>query len=321
MVKELREKVKQLFKDKKVDMVIGWGKGSLPMSSTPLFINNVEDVDNLIFDETCQNNLSVYFTKDKRKLSEDGKKVGVIVKGCDGRSLVLYSVEKQIKREDIVIVGAPCGGVIDKNKVLHKTGNREVLEYNCDGEKINIKGRDFNITFDKQEVLSDSCLSCTYPDSPVYDEFIGTPRGEVNSKDEFKKVTDFEKLSLDERWKAITDEYSKCIRCYACRNACPSCYCNECFVNQNDPQWIGKSPEITDTIIFHLIRNLHIAGRCVECGACARACPSGIDLLLLNNKITQEIKQRFDYTAGIDIDEKPVMITYCENEKQDFIMG
>ena len=94
-----------------------------------------------------------------------------------------------------------------------------------------------------------------------------------------------------------------------------------CFVDQNDPQWIGKSPDISDTIIFHMIRNLHVAGRCVECGACARACPEGIDLLMMNKKIAKELKERFDYTVGIDINEKPAMQSYCENEKQDFIMG
>ena len=141
------------------------------------------------------------------------------------------------------------------------------------------------------------------------------------TKNEFQIVDDFEKLTSDERWNSMIDEYSRCIRCYACRNVCPSCYCAECFVDQNDPQWIGKSPEVTDTIIFHLIRNLHVAGRCVECGACERACPMDLELLKINKKITKEILERFNYTAGLDSNEKPVMASYCENEKQDFIMG
>jgi len=321
MVDELRESVKQLFKDKKVDLVIGWGKGSLAMSATPVLIDTAENANDLIFDETCQNNLVVYLTKDQRKLVKDGKRIGVVAKGCDGRSLVLYAVEKQINRENVVIIGVPCEGVFDKKKVLKKTEGREVLEYQAKGDKILIKGRDFELSFLKQDILSDSCLTCECPDAPVYDIFIGNPRTDVKPKDKFKMVDEFEKLSLDERWKTIKDEYSKCIRCYACRNACPSCYCNACFVDQNDPQWIGKSPELTDTLIFHLIRNLHVAGRCVECGACARACPMNIDLLLLNKKIVKEIEQRFNYTVGIDIDEKPVLASYCEDEKQDFIMG
>jgi len=321
MVDELRENIKKLFSDEKLDLVIGWGRGSLPLSSTPLFIHNPDEVDNLIFDETCQNNLAVYLTKDRRKIGKDGKRIGVVVKGCDGRSLVLYAVENQINRENVVVIGVPCNGVLDKKKVLKKTDGREVLEYQAEGDNIIVKGRDFELTFFKPDVLSDSCLTCAYPDAPVHDIFIGNPRSAVKSKDEFKIVDDFEKLSPEERWNVVQEAYSKCIRCNACRNVCPSCYCNECFVDQNDPQWIGKSPEFTDTLIFHLIRNLHVAGRCVECGACARACPMNIDLLLLNKKITKEIKQRFNYTTGIDIDEKPALASYCENEKQDFIMG
>jgi ferredoxin len=92
-------------------------------------------------------------------------------------------------------------------------------------------------------------------------------------------------------------------------------------VDQNDPQWIGKTPEITDTMIFHVIRNLHVAGRCVECGACERACPMGLDLLLLNRKAAREVEERFGYVTGLDPDEKPAMADFREDEKQDFIMG
>jgi len=41
----------------------------------------------------------------------------------------------------------------------------------------------------------------------------------------------------------------------------------------------------------------------------------------MSKKVEKEIKDRFDYSAGTDIKEKPVMASYCENEKQDFIMG
>lgn len=318
---ELRENIKRLFSDEKLDLVIGWGRGSLPLTSTPLFIHNPDEVDRLIFDETCQNNLAVYLTKDRRRLGKDGKRIGVVVKGCDGRSVVLYAVENQINRENVFIIGVPCDGVFDRKKVLKKTGGREVLEYRIQDDHILVRGREFDLKFLKQDILSDSCLTCTYPDAPIHDIFIGNPRSGILIKNEFKIVDDFEKLSLDEKWNTVKDEYSRCVRCYACRNVCPSCYCNECFVDQNDPQWIGKSVEFTDTLIFHLIRNLHVAGRCVGCGACARACPMDIDLLMLNKKITKEIRQRFNYTAGIDINEKPVLASYCENEEQDFIMG
>ncbi len=317
---ELRENVKKLLKDKRVDLVIGYAKGTLPLTSTPIFVSSEEEVDNLIFDLTCQNNLATYLTKDKRRLPKNHQKLGIVAKGCDGRSIVLYVVEKQIKREDVLIIGVPCQGVIDRKKLKQKLGDKEVLEYQIDNDDIIVQGRDFTLTLPRQDILADSCISCKYPNPPEYDMFIGELRKDVNKVDEFAIVDDFEKMSSDERWNYIEKEFSKCIRCYACRNVCPSCYCNECFVDQNDPQWFGKGIAFSDTMIFHIIRVLHTAGRCVDCGACVRACPVGINLRILNKKVEKEIKERFNYTAGVSIDEKPAMATFDENEKQEFIM-
>jgi len=320
-MKELQEKVKQLLDNNEVEMVIGWGKGSLPLISTPVFIKNSADADQLIFDSTCRNNLATYLTKDRRRLGKKYNKIGIVVKGCDARSIVLYVTENQVKRENVVIIGVPCQGIYESRKIINITDGREVLEQKTEGYQVILKGKDFEIKVPREQVLRDCCLFCRYPDAPEYDHFIGEHRGEIDVQDEFKLVEDFEKKSSAERWQLITEEYSKCIRCYACRNVCPSCYCNYCFVDNNDPQWIGKTPEVTDNIIFHLIRNLHLAGRCVDCGACVSACPVNIDLRPLNKKVEKEMKERFGYTAGLDINEKPAMASYCENEKQDFILG
>ena len=69
-MQQLIDQVKEIIKNKEVDVVIGWGKGSLPFSATPVFIEKEEDAEKLIFDETCRNNLTSYLTKDKRRLSK-----------------------------------------------------------------------------------------------------------------------------------------------------------------------------------------------------------------------------------------------------------
>jgi len=318
---ELQEKVKKLLIDKEVDLVIGWEAGSLPLISTPVFVKKPDQAEKLIFDPTCRNNLSTYLTKDRRRLGKEYNKIGIIAKGCDARSLVLYVAENQIKRDQVVIIGVPCQGIIENKKIMDKTQGKEIIENEIKGDQVILKGRNFEITVPLKEVLRDCCLHCRFPDAPVYDYFIGTHRGEQDIEDEFGFIDEFEKKPASERWKLIKEEYSKCIRCYACRNVCPACYCNECFVDHNDPQWIGKTPEVTDNIIFHLIRNLHLAGRCVDCGACVSACPVNLDLRPLSKKVEKEVKERFGYIAGLDINEKPAMATHREDEKQNFIMG
>ncbi len=318
---ELRDAAKKLLSDGKVDQIIGWSSGSLPISSTPVFAATEEEADDLIFDATCGSNLTVYFTKDRRQIARDGKKTGVVAKGCDARSIVLNLKENQIKRDDLVIIGVPCDGVIDRSKIADKTDGREVLEFSDNGKNISVRGRGFELDIPRTEVLSDSCLSCVYPDAGMSDIFIGKPRGEQKDIDHYASVDQFEKLSIEERWERTKQEYSKCIRCYACRNVCPACYCNECFVDQNDPQWIGKTLDFSDTMVFHVIRNLHVAGRCVECGSCERACPMDIRLLLLNRKVAKEVAERFSMETGVDQDAKPAMSDFREDEKQDFIMG
>ena len=136
---------------------------------------------------------------------------------------------------------------------------------------------------------------------------------------EFADVSDLESKPAAERWKHFKEELSKCIRCYACKNVCPLCYCKTCFVDQTMPAWFGKTTDLSDTLIYHIVRAFHVAGRCVGCGACSRACPMDIDLSELLRKTEKIMKERYNYEAGLSLQEVPPLGEFSLDDSQEFI--
>ena len=56
----IREIASNLLKNKEVDLIIGYAKGTVPLSSSPTFITDEKDVDDLIWDNLCYVNLARY---------------------------------------------------------------------------------------------------------------------------------------------------------------------------------------------------------------------------------------------------------------------
>jgi ferredoxin len=99
-----------------------------------------------------------------------------------------------------------------------------------------------------------------------------------------------------ERFDRWMYEFQKCIKCYGCRNICPVCFCDECSLEHPDLIEVGAVPP--EIPLFHLVRAVHMAGRCVDCGLCEDACPMDIPLRTLYRKVNQIVKDVFDYETG-----------------------
>ena len=127
----------------------------------------------------------------------------------------------------------------------------------------------------------------------------------------------FEKGLSEEKWSYFVKEMGKCVRCCACRNACPSCYCKECFAEQNMPQGVGIGADASDTQMFQLMRMFHMAGRCVDCGFCVSSCPMGVDLRKFLKKLDKDALELFDARTGIKIDDVPALSAFKEHEKNE----
>jgi formate dehydrogenase subunit beta len=262
--------------NKEVVMVLGYRAGKRPGTATPAFVTRPEDADILIFDDRCGPNLAAYLLRVKHR-----GRIAIVAKGCDSRSVVALLKEKQIDRNQLLVLGVGCDGVKEHGR------------------------------------LSDSCATCAYPNPVLYDDMVGDKVAERDPAP--NPLADFEKLSPDRRWEALMDDVSRCIRCYACRQVCPNCYCPTCFVDANSPQWVGRTNAGSDSMMFHLMRAMHMAGRCVECGSCNRGCPMGIDLMKFNRKVARVVKERFGTVAGLSPDEPPALAVFDPNDQQEFI--
>ncbi len=149
---------------------------------------------------------------------------------------------------------------------------------------------------------------------------VGTIEAEDTQRDETRgRIRELEQMSAAERWAFWREEFSKCIRCYACRQVCPFCYCEECIAEENRPQWIGRSPLPRNNTSWNVIRAFHLVGRCVDCGECERVCPVDIPLSLVNVKMVEEVAAVFDYVAGVDAEAAPALATFELDDSNDFI--
>jgi len=311
--KKIREEARNLLAARKVDLVIGFEKGTIPCRTSPVFVHKEDDVGKLVWNSFCEMNLATYLTK-----IDKNKKVAVVAKGCDSRSIVALLVEGQVKREKITVIGIPCQGMVDRRKIERKVEG-EILEAEEENGKILVKGSSFEKVFKKEDYLYSSCRVCKHRNPSIYDILIGEKVKENTQVDEYADVIEYEKKSPDERWQYFEKEIGRCIRCYACRQACPTCYCEECFVDSSNPKWIDKGVDFSDLAIWHIIRAYHQAGRCVDCGSCERACPMEINLRFLTRKINKEVKDYFNFEAGLDPATPPPLATFSVEDRQDFI--
>ncbi|MFC1712547.1 4Fe-4S dicluster domain-containing protein [Candidatus Poribacteria bacterium] len=312
----MRDLAVKLFEDGSVNAIIGYENGTLPLRASPCVIKSAQEADRLVWNMNCGSNLVTYLLPLAKANPEE--KIGIITKGCDSRSVVGMLKERQIERDQIVVIGVPCSGVIDRRKIDNDLNGVELLEAHIDGDTLILKHEDGELQVNVADYMHSSCSTCQHKVPILHDVLVGEPAAE-SDVEPYGHIEAMESMSADERWDYFVSEMSKCIRCYACREGCPFCYCTQCFVDQNQPRWFGKTTELSDTIIFHLVRAFHVAGRCVNCGACARACPMGVDLMSLTKKIEKDMDELYGYMAGMDVEELAPFATFKEDDPQEFI--
>ncbi len=126
-------------------------------------------------------------------------------------------------------------------------------------------------------------------------------------------------LPLEQRRDFWQEQFSRCLKCYACRAACPLCYCTRCTVECNQPQWIPVPAHDLGNLEWNVLRAMHLAGRCVDCGDCSRACPVAIPLHLINRKLAAVVEESFAFRAGRAARAENALSTFKPDDAEDFI--
>lgn len=303
------ERAKELLSEGKVQRVVGWKKGLFDDDITPGTFSSAEELDKeFIYDEHCAANLSKYLIGITREIETaksttrmnntmakqrdpnavekpiPSEVVLVFLKPSDTYSFTELLKENRIMRSDVYAIGIPCQETLNGGEVCES----------CAGKKH---------------------VSC--------DELLGVDEnyepGVSKRLDVFEK---FEKMNATERYDFWQGEFSRCIRCNACRNVCPACTCEKCVFDNNKLYTSQKVAETSfEESLFHIIRAWHVAGRCTDCGECSRVCPEHIPLYLLNRKYIKDINEIYgEYQAGSDMETKPPMLTYTTGDAETSIV-
>jgi formate dehydrogenase subunit beta len=312
----VREQIVAWLAAGEIELFIGYELGPLPLRAAPAFARTPEEVERLIWDATCAPNLAAFLPRYR------GRRIGLLVKGCDARAVVGLEQEGQVVRENLRLVGAPCPGVVDPRRVAARLGlaTDELEDVAVEGEWVVAPG---GTRLPLDEVRYAACAACAQCTPADADLLVGPPLTESDQDadaDPFAAVRAMEALDTDARWARFSQAVADCTLCYACRNACPLCYCAVCFADRTQPRWFTPTAQAADAQFFQIMRTFHLAGRCVGCGACTRACPQGIDLRLLQDKLRLDVQELYGYEAGLDPTARPPLTTYRSDDPDDFTL-
>jgi ferredoxin len=289
----IRAEAARLLTEGSVAAVIGYVPGRRAGTAMPAVVTDAEAAQQLVFSPACVNNLTLFLTKAKKEVRKKGR-LAIVVKGCDLKALAGLIGESQLKREEIVVIGVACAGVYGAAADRRAPLSSESLARKCRECGVHVpEGVDL--------------LAGTLPELPRLEAL------------EAAELARLEAMSPAERWAFWKEQFSRCVRCLACRQVCPFCYCEQCLCDRNRPQAVESTPRPAGNTAWHIVRAMHLAGRCAGCAECERVCPMDIPLNLLNRKMAKELKELYGHEAGLTPVEKGPLAEYKEDDDQSFI--
>jgi ferredoxin len=340
-VDDIRARARDLLQSGKVRAVLGYRRGTAGILAEPAFMTTAEETAALVLDPTCVENLALYLVNEKKRMKHarqsDRRPLGIVAKGCDSRAITVLLQENHIRRDEVVVLGVSCetGGMVDTRKLNKALRGKVATSVRFDGEgDMNVSHLGGSITLPARDVLADRCLECARAYPLDADFLFGEKIDERPYDPRFTAVAAFAEKSREERSAFWDAHFERCIRCYACRAVCPMCYCDECVVDSTSfivgptttadekadrVRWINRSATRSENAMYHMVRAMHLAGRCTDCGECERVCPVNIPLRLLNAMLEREALEMFQYTPGLDAEQPSLISSFRDGDPNDFV--
>ncbi|MGL6298104.1 MAG: Coenzyme F420 hydrogenase/dehydrogenase, beta subunit C-terminal domain, partial [Methanobacteriaceae archaeon] len=312
--------------------------GTLNMAKTiQKYLNGAKDMKIAVTAKPCDARTIVELIK-RKQISEDN----VIMVGinCGGtmppvKAREMISNFYEIDPDDVVKEEIAKGNlIIETNNNEEKEISIDTLEEEGYGRRTNCRRCDINIpimadlAFGNWGVIGPMTGKATFVEvfsqkgADAFDSAISA--GVIKTKAPEKKGIEiranidnimvklakkWQKADFEENDSLVTidnymDQLNKCIKCFGCREACPICWCNECSLESDSPQWVSKG-ELPPAPMFHWVRLMHIVDSCTNCGQCEEICPAEIPLAKIYHEINLKLQEEFGYNPGFDVNQKP----------------
>jgi formate dehydrogenase subunit beta len=290
------------------------------------------------------------------RLTPVNRKTAVVIRPCEMRAFIELVKLKQIQLDKLLLIGIDCAGAYAVNnypkiaaekksddfvKAGFKWAEDSALRMGCQiceypypltaDITIGLIGLDPSkqilIQADStkgEEVLNKIGMTLETDSEAAQKRQAAIAKFVIEVKERRKKFFEKTKQEIGGVEK-LSKVFSQCIKCQNCRQACPVCYCRECFfisptfeleseryLSQAEKKGALRMP--ADTLLFHLTRMNHMGNSCVGCGACEEACPNDIPLLKIFQLIGSETQALFNYVPGRNVEEALPATAFKEKE-------